>query len=50
MNGIKRAVSLLLALALMACCTGTAFAATRTEDSGLTATYLTEELTDAPDI
>ncbi len=50
MNRIKRAVSLLLALALTACCTGTAFAATRTEDSGLTATYLTEELTDAPDI
>ncbi len=50
MNEIKRGISLLLALALAACCTGTAFAATRTEDTGLTASYLTEELTDTPEI
>lgn len=50
MKGIKRAISLLLALSLAVCCTGTAFAATRTEDTGLTASYLPEELTDAPDI
>lgn len=50
MNKIKRAISLLLALTLAACCAGTAFAVDRTEDAVLTGTYLTEELSDAPDI